>query len=236
VPTLTIAATILSRLPVFNQIVSSWQAWLVDSFLVSEATSIRPLINQLVSHALSLSLWHIAVFLVIAILMMVNIGRAFQNIWHTDSRFSWTFRFLIYVLVLLVSPILLAILFVAGGVLNGWFAAIVAQSGCTFLKPVFHFLSYILLFIWLFLMNWVLPGCRVPIRAALFAGLVTAILLWAARYLFTVFVLYFASYKILYGPLSVIPIFLVWLYVAWMLILMGALVGRSLVRPFTALS
>jgi membrane protein len=234
VPTLTIAVTILSRLQIFDHMAANWQAWLVDSFLVSEAASIRPLITQLVSHALSLSLWHIGVFLIIAILMMVNIGRAFQNIWHTDSRFSWTLRFGIYVLVLLISPVILAVLFIAGGVLNQWFSVIVDQSGYLFLKPVFHFLSYVLLFVWLFLMNWVLPGCRVPVRAAMFAGLITTVLLWAARYVFDLFVMYIASYKILYGPLSVIPIFLVWLYVSWMLILTGALIGHSIVRPFKA--
>jgi membrane protein len=230
VPMLTIAVTVLARLRIFDSMVANWQAWLVDSFLVSEATRIRPLISGLVSHASSLSLWHIGFFLVIGILMMVHIGRAFQSIWQVESRFSWTFRFLIYVLVLLISPVLLAILFVAGGILNQWFSAVIVQEGYTFLKPMFHVLSHVFLFIWLFLMNWVLPGCRVPIRAALVAGLVTAAFLSIARYLFGVFVTYFANYKILYGPLSVIPIFLVWLYVAWMLILLGALVGRSIPR------
>jgi membrane protein len=235
VPMLAIAAAILSRLRVFDGIAQSWQFWLVGNLFIGETGSVKPLMTQLINHALSMSWWHILVFLVIALLMMVNIGRAFRSIWHSEPRFSLTFSFLIYLLVLLVSPVLLAMMFIVGGLLNQWLSFLVAQSGYRFLEPVFQISSYVLLFIWFFLMNLVLPACRVPFRAAVFSGLVTTFFLWAARHVFTYFVTYFSTYKELYGPLSVIPVFLVWLYVSWMLILLGALIGHSIERRAGAL-
>lgn len=227
VPMLAISVTILSGLPVFNEMVANWQSWLISSFLVGETTSIKPLIGQLIQHAVSMSMWHITIFLVITLLMMINIGRAFRSIWHTGQRFSLTFSFLIYFLVLLLSPILLALLFVTGGLLNHWISLMVEQSGYLSLIPVVQISSYILLFIWLFLMNWVLPACRVPFKSAFISGLLTTLFLGVARYGFGIFITYFSSYKALYGSLSVIPVFLVWLYVSWMLILLGALIGNT---------
>jgi membrane protein len=224
---LAIAVTILSRLPVFDRIAKGWQSWLVDNLFVGETTQVKPWMAQLINHALSMAWWHILAFLVIALLMMINIGRAFRSIWHSEPQFSLTFRCLIYVLVLLFSPMLLGMMFIVGGVLNQWLSLLVAQSGYGFFQPVFQLLSYFLLFIWFFLMNLVLPACRVPLRAALLSGLVTTLFLGVARYAFTYFVMYFSTYKELYGPLSVIPVFLVWLYVSWMLILLGALIGYS---------
>lgn len=231
VPVLAIAVAILSRLHFFGGATADWQSWLLSSFLVGETASMKPMINQLISHALSMSVWHILVFLAIALLMMVNIGRAFRSIWHSASHFSHGFSFLIYVVVLFVSPVLLAIMFISGGFLSHWFAVIVDESGYNFLKIVFDSLSYVLLFIWFFLMNLILPACRVPLKAALYAGLFTTLFLWVARYGFNIFLTYFSTYKMLYGSLSVIPVFLVWLYLSWMLILLGALIGRSTVRP-----
>jgi membrane protein len=229
VPVLAISATILSRLPYFDMITVDLQSWLIDGLLGSETTTAKPLINELINHALTMSLWHIMAFSVAALLMMINIGDAFSSIWHSERRFSWRLSFLIYLVVLLLSPILLAILFVSGSILNQWLSLFVAETGYHFLTPIFNSASYSLLFVWLFMMNLILPACRVPVKAALLSGVVTTAFLWIGQRGFSVFIQNFSNYQDLYGPLYVIPVFLVWLYLSWMLILLGALIGQSVV-------
>ena len=231
VPMLALAITILSHLRYFDHIMVSWESWLLEGFLVDNTSSLKPLLSQLVQHASMLSWWYIAIFTAMAFLMMVNIGLAFRHIWDSRPSFSLTLRFLIYFLVLLLSPVLLAIMFMGGGILNQWLALLIAKSGYAFLSPALSKLSYALLFVWFFLMNFVLPGCKVPVRAAALSGGLTVVFLWLARITFDFVMAHFSTYQVLYGSLSVIPLFLIWLYVSWLLILLAASIGHRIVTP-----
>ena len=236
VPMLTIAVLVVSHFVWFQHIATQWQSWLVNNLLADSVSSIKPVISQLIQHATTLSVGHTFAFLVLTVMMMINISQAFRSIWHTDVTFSLSLRFLIYALILLVSPIVLVLIFMTGGLFSHWMKWLVSSGGHEFLLPVFAVSSHLLLFVWFFLMNLILPGCRVPLRAAVISGAATTLLLWAAKYLFVLAMHYFTTYQVLYGALSVVPIFLVWLYVSWMLILFGAQIGHMVVRPTQVLS
>lgn len=231
VPMLAVAVTIVSRFTWFQRTIGQWQSWVVENLMVESANRVSPAINQWVAHASTLSFWHLVVFLVITILMMVNISRAFRAIWHTEQHFSWTISFFFYFLILLLSPILLAVIFIAGGVISEWLQMLPWVKDQHYLGMIWNFMAHLLLLIWFILMNWVLPACRVPWRAAVISGISTTIMIWVAKKLFTLFFQYFSTYQEIYGALSVVPIFLIWLYVAWVVILFGALIGHSVARP-----
>jgi membrane protein len=64
-------------------------------------------------------------------------------------------------------------------------------------------------------------------RDALFGGFIAALLFDIAKYGFTYYVRYFPSYELIYGTLAIIPLFLVWLYISWLIILYGAMVTHT---------
>lgn len=229
VPMMALAITILSHLHYFDHLMKGWESWLLEGFLVDNTSSLKPLLSQLVQHATKLSWWYIVIFAATAFLMMVNIGLAFRHIWDSRPSFSLTLRFLIYFTVLLLSPVLLAVMFAAGGILNQWLALLIAKSGYAWLTPILSTLSYALLFVWFFLMNFILPACKVPLRAAALSGALTVLFLWAARITFDFVMGHFSTYQVLYGSLSVIPLFLIWLYVSWLLILLATSIGHRVV-------
>ena len=71
--------------------------------------------------------------------------------------------------------------------------------------------------------NWLIPNARVPFRSAFWAGTLTAVLFELAKIGFAAYVSHVSYYHVLYGALSVIPLFLIWLYVSWLIILGGAI-------------
>jgi membrane protein len=66
------------------------------------------------------------------------------------------------------------------------------------------------------------PNTRVPFRHALIGGLFTATLFEAAKQLFGVYVGLFPSYQLIYGAFAAVPLFLLWIYLSWLIVLFGA--------------
>ena len=73
-----------------------------------------------------------------------------------------------------------------------------------------------------------LPARRVPLRAAFWGGVFAALGFEVAKIGFRVYVTTVPTYQIVYGTLSVLPLFLVWIYVSWYVILVGAAVAATL--------
>jgi len=72
------------------------------------------------------------------------------------------------------------------------------------------------------------PNVRVVWRDALIGSLFAAILLEIAKRLFAASMKYFTSYQILYGAIAALPVFLLWVYISWVIILLGAIVTATL--------
>jgi membrane protein len=70
-----------------------------------------------------------------------------------------------------------------------------------------------------------LPNCPVKVRHALCGGFVAMVLFAWAKFGFSWYLVNFPSYELLYGALATIPIFLLWLYLTWIIILLGAIVS-----------
>jgi membrane protein len=72
------------------------------------------------------------------------------------------------------------------------------------------------------------PAYRVPLRLAFIGGLLAAIAFELAKYGFRFYITHFSTYQLVYGPLAVLPLFLLWIYVSWIIVLVGAAVTATL--------
>lgn len=230
VPLILLSFTILSFFPVFKGVGEHVQAIIFENFVASSAAVILKYFNDFALYAHELSWPTVFFLLIIALLMMYNINRAFNAIWSAERQFRWSLSFLIYAGVLLLSPLLLAGVTIIGGFLVKMpvIAGIIKVPGIE--RPLFLGLTYVLTFAVFTIINWVLPSCKVKLLAAVYGGLLTTVLFELAKYAFTLYLSHFSTYRFLYGALAAIPIFLVWLYVSWTIILLGALVSRVIDR------
>ena len=101
-------------------------------------------------------------------------------------------------------------------------------------KPFVYLLPYLVAFLIFTFFNWALPSCKVPLRNAAWAGLFTTILFEVIKYLFSLYMSYFPTYRLIYGALATIPIFLLWIYTSWVIILLGALVCQIITQGVPA--
>lgn len=200
--------------------------------------SIQKIMTDLTQQASEISVGSIgavglAVLIWAALALLVTVERSFNQIYNCPTGRSWHLRIPIYWAVITLGPVLLFVsLYVAEALVervNEW----VSIGGLsTVLSSVMAWLSRstALLASWLllFLLYVLMPTTRVRIRPALIGSLTAAILWELGKVGFKYYVSRAVSYSVLYGSLGLIPLFLFWLYLTWLIVLFGMEVTYTL--------
>jgi len=89
-------------------------------------------------------------------------------------------------------------------------------------------ISFVLTILGFFILNWTIPNRSVPIKAALIAGTFSAVVFELLKNLFGIIMSNFTSYEIVYGAFAAIPIFLLWIFLSWNIVLLGVEISYAL--------
>lgn len=223
VPLLAVVFGVASIFPVFNQWSEQLQSFVFNNFVPASGDQIQSYVAGFLESVGKLTLTGTLVLIVTALLLMIRIERAFNLIWRVPTARSISNRVAMYWAVLTLGPLALgaAIALSAQPVFEQM--AVGAASHSNWRGFGIFSLSW-LAFTLMFLL---VPNRRVQISHALVGALLSAILFGLARKAFVTFVAT-ASFNVIYGALATIPVFLFWLYLVWIVILLGASLAASL--------
>ncbi len=227
VPLLTVLYTIASAVPAFNSMENELQNLLLEYMLPDSSQQIVDYLNDFSSQAANLTGFGIAILFITAVLMLRNVERAFNNIWRTRENRGAVASFLLYWAVLSLAPILLGL---GVGIRAYLYAAANALAGLDVMGVGGMFLSLVpfaLSALSLALLYIAVPNCEVPFKHALVGGTAAAIAFTVARMLFTT-VMAGSSYTFVYGAFAAVPLFLLWLYITWNIVLLGAVITHGM--------
>jgi len=223
VPLLAVIVGVVAAFPVFGDVSEKLQTFIFANFLPAAGEQIEPYLNTFLGSVSSLTLPGTIFLIITALLLMVRIEVAFNRVWRVDRARTLMNRIIMYWSVLTLGPIL-----------TGAAVALSAQNVITNLvigeglAPGWYHLGIFFLTWMVFTMFFVLvPNRRVPFRNALVGAFLSAVLFDVAKLGFVAYVSN-ANYSVIYGALATIPIFLLWLYIVWAVILFGASLAASL--------
>lgn len=227
VPLVTVALTLISAFPVFGHMNEALQRFVLGHMLPDSAGAIATYTEQFAANAAKLTAAGIVFLMVTSIMLLMTIEVAFNQIWRVSRPRSFFQRVLIYWTLLTVGPLLVG----ASLSLTSW---LVSQSlglvgdipgaGVALLKTV----PIVLTSIAFSLLYFALPNRRLLFLDALFGGLLAGLAFEAMKHGFALFITQVATYKLVYGAFASVPIFLLWIYLSWLLVLSGALVVAAL--------
>jgi membrane protein len=161
------------------------------------------------------------VLVVAVILLLSEMEYALNEIWMTRNRRPLFYRIAMYWTSLTVGPLLLAVSLVMMATLQSSNAMKIVEGYINI--DLFSRLPYFLVWIAFTGLYIFMPGAKVKLLAALTGGFIAGTLWHLAGKAFTIYTTQFVFYyPLVYGPLSAIPLLLLWVFISWMLFLLGA--------------
>ena len=165
-----------------------------------------------------------------ALSMLVEIERAFNEIYKAPSGRSWLRRLVLYWTLLTLGPIFL----LGGFFVRAWLASVFSaiwpgSQTSTVLTDIVPFLTTTAISAVLFLVVFaIVPNTKVRFLPALVGAVFAAILWESGKLLFAAYLRYTAGYATFYGSLAVLPLFMLWVYLTWIIVLIGLQLAYSL--------
>ena len=133
-----------------------------------------------------------------------------------------------YLLIISLGPLLVGLSLFATAFLSDQLAALVPWIAEARQAAGSQVIALGLSLLGLFLLYRLAPGCRMKNRDAFAGAAVGALLIEISKLGFAVYIDSFTSYKAIYGALSILPVLLLWLYVVWILVILGAELAAGL--------
>jgi len=227
VPLFTLGLAIFTAFPVFAQVQDQLQQWLVQS-LVPESIARQVLgsLTQFSRKASRLGAVGFVAVLATSLALMVTIERTMSQIWRVSQPRPLAQRVLLYWAALTLGPLML------GGSLAITSYVVSASEGVGVLPNDLRFvldaIEFALLTACATGLYFYVPNTRVLWQHALAGGLVCSIGIELGKKSLTLYLAQMPSYSAIYGAFAAVPILLVWIYVAWVIVLLGALTAASL--------
>jgi membrane protein len=228
VPMIIVAASLLDHLPYATGITSALERFLLANLLPDKAGAvIAKVVGQFADRAGRVTLIGVGALAATALMQMLTIEHAFNVIWKIKAPRSLLRRVAMHAVVLLLGPLIF------GVSLMGITYLVSASLGLIDEAPwvasfVVRGFSFGILAGLLMLAYWGVPNRAVSAWHAAVGGILAAAGFLAMQKLFAAYVVQFPTYTLIYGPFAAMPIFLVWLYASWTVILVGALVAAEL--------
>jgi membrane protein len=228
VPLVTVTLAVFTAFPMFGKLQGAVQAWLVQS-LVPEAISRQVLgyLTQFAGKASRLGFFGFAAFVVSAVALVLTIDRTLNAIWRVRRPRPLAQRVLIYWAVMTLGPLLL------GASLSVTSYAVYASRFLVGGIPgavqfVLQLLEFILLAAGLAGLYRYVPNTEVRVAHAMAGGVFAALGIELAKRGLAWYLGLVPTYSAVYGAFATVPILLVWIYVAWLVVLLGAVLAAYL--------
>ncbi|MGE4500856.1 YihY family inner membrane protein [Hydrogenovibrio thermophilus] len=231
VPFLTIMLSVFSMSDSFQTFEDAVMDKVFHYLLPASTPMVESYLLQFSQQASKLHGIGIFSMLVIALLLLWTIDQKINAMWDKHLQRSWWVSLLHYIGISVVGPVLL------GGslVLSSVLLAAPVLPGVPLETVFLNQLPILINVIGFWFLYRFVPLHRVPWRYALVGAILATFELELLKYGFGLYVKWFPTYNLIYGAFAVIPLFLLWLYLLWFILVFNAsVVHQMMVKPKAA--
>jgi len=228
VPLTAALVGILSGFPAFAEWQDRITNFIFENFVPATGEAVRDYLRQFADNANKATALGVIVLIVSTLTLMLSFEDAFNRIWRVPKSRPVGLRFMVYWAVLSLGPALIVVALA----ISAYLLALPLFGDIEALYPVRSRLIGMLPFLieWTALAAayWLIPNRSVHVRHAALGALIAALLFEAAKRAFAWYVVSGANYQQVYGALAVVPIFILWIYFSWVIVLLGASLTASM--------
>jgi membrane protein len=234
VPLIAVATVIVTRFPFASGLTDALNKFLLASLLPDKTgVTVAKYVAQFARKAESMQLIGASLLAVTALVQMLTIEHAFNAIWRVREHRPLLRRLFMHLTALALGPVLfggsIAVITYLASVSFGFFDE-PQWIDWAFL----HALPFVFMAALFAVLYWAVPAKTVHRIHALVGGIFAAAGFTLMQRLFSIYISNFPAYTVIYGAFAAVPIFLLWLYLSWGVVLVGALIVAELPGPAAA--
>lgn len=229
VPILTVILVLFSITPALSEVRGQLEHVIYNNLLPTFSDNIKQHLDSFAQKSSRLGLVGILGVFVTTIMTLITIEDTFNQIWKVSKSSGTLSSFLRYWTMITLTPIVLGVAFGASSAITGLSLFDQRFMGYGIDWKIWAQIASLLVMTAGFVgMYWFIPRTHVPLKNAIKAGIVVAVLFELLKHLFGVVISNFTSYEAIYGAFAIVPVFLMWLYLSWNVILLGVEISYTL--------
>jgi membrane protein len=227
VPLIVVMFTIFSAFPVFEQLQRNIEDALIANLLPTSGEQLKQYIDEFVANASRMTAVGIGFLFVVAVMLISAIDSTLNTIWRDTSKRRFIVSLAIYWMILTLGPVL-----IGSGLAATSYLISLTQFAEEYVSGVRSFMLWfvpvVTSFVAFVLLYQLVPNRTVKFRYAAFGAVIAAILFELSKQIFSLYITHFPTYQAIYGALATVPILLIWIYLSWNIVLVGAELTVSL--------
>lgn len=227
VPLLTVLLSVLSSFPLFADVGDVLQDFVITHFVPAAGIAVKSALTDFVANTGKMTAVGGAFLFVAALMLISNIDKSLNFIWRVKDKRRSVYSFSMYWMVLTLGPIMVGASIAATSYITS-LNFLDSEAISTVYTYFLRWLPFILSFFAFVGLYLLVPNTKIALRDAVVGALVAAVLFELSKKGFALYITHFPSYQLIYGALAAIPILFVWVYMCWLIVLLGAEVTASL--------
>ena len=227
VPLLAVTFSAFSLFPVFQEWRGEVEAFVFKNFVPTLGEAIQGHFVRFIENATKMTPVGLVILILLALLLIYSIDHTLNHIWRVRKNRRLIVSFSIYWVVLTLGPVLIGTSLLT----TSYLLSLTGFEENTLLavrKLFLELLPYLASFSSFLLLYLVVPNTSVHFWSALSGAMIAAILFELSKSAFALYFTHFPVYQAIYGALAIIPLLFIWVYVSWIVVLVGAQVAASL--------
>ena len=228
VPLTAAALGVLAMFPSFAEWRDRLTDWIFRNFVPAAGDVVQSYVTEFAANASKATTIGVLVLVFSAIALMMSIEDAFNRIWRVKAHRAPASRFVIYWTALSLGPLLLVSAMAVSSYLFALPFIDAAAIQFSLKARLLSILPFLIIWVTLMTAYMVIPNRGVRIRHAVTGALIAAVLFELSKRGFGWYAGSLANYQQVYGAMSMVPIFFFWVYLSWIVVLLGASITASL--------
>ncbi|ATX80111.1 tRNA-processing RNAse BN [Mariprofundus aestuarium] len=231
VPMVALGFSVFTSFQAFDAMAGSVSDSLLSYLLPTSQKAVQDYLGTVADKTTAISVFGVIGLLFTATALLNTIEEAFNDIWRITRARAWLSKFITFWATLTLAPILIG----ASITITSYFTALPVikevAEGASYISEAPFLVPWLMSSLAMATLYSVLPNTSVPFRYAAVGGLVAGALFEWAKFGFAFYVTEVANYERLYGALSTLPIFLIWIYLIWVIVLLGSEIAFCMQHP-----
>ncbi|MDN3608571.1 virulence factor BrkB family protein [Vibrio ostreicida] len=227
VPMLTVLLSVLSSFSVFENAGTAIQDFVIMNFVPAAGDVVKGALFEFVANTGKMSAVGGGFLFVAALMLISNIDKNLNYIWRIQHKRRVMFSFSMYWMVLTLGPIMVGTSIAATSYITS-LKILDSETISSVYEVLLSWLPFLLSFFAFMGLYLLVPNKKVMVSNAAIGAVVAALLFEASKKGFALYITQFPSYQLIYGALAAIPILFVWVYLCWLIVLIGAEVTAAL--------